>query len=424
MPENKSKISGQQINLDPQKALKLLGSINNIVQALNKKGPRYQNKLNEIITIILDYLGVEQGSIMVLERNKLLIAAATRKDLVGIKQDISENTIAGWVAIHKVPIFIPDISKDKRFSGRGGKTYKKNSLLSAPILQDRKLLGVINVTDKSGDTDLLQEDITYLLNFGSFIISSLVQRKLQDAVKAQKNTLRKRNQELKRQEEVREEFSRMLMHDLKAPLAEVIANLDILSYSLTGENQEFLESAQIGCDRTVRMVTNLVSINKMEDGKMQLCKEETEINNLLEESQSAIKALAKIKDVDIKLDLPEYDLPSPYLDRQLILRVLQNLLTNALGYTKAGTQITLGCRLINDHKALEFFVSDQGPGIPEGKQHCVFDKYSRLSDKQDNLVGTGLGLYFCKLAVETHKGKIGILSNEESGSRFYFTLPV
>jgi two-component system sensor histidine kinase KdpD len=410
------------IGKNPDKALNLLQSIAKIVQATNQKAP-YSKKVDQILTITLNYLGVEQGTIMVLERKKLLVVAATREDLVGVKQEITEESIAGWVAKNKTPIFIPDISKDRRFSKRSGPAYKKNSLLSAPIMQEKKLIGVINVTDKSGDKDLLQEDVTYLLDFGSLMISSLVQQRLQNELKRQRNTLRLRNQELKRQEKMRDELSRMLIHDLKSPLSEVIANLDILSYSITGENQEFLEAAQISCDRTVRMVGNLVTINKIEDGKMTLFKEEIDVRNLLEESYSAIKGLTKIKEVQLALDLPDEELPTIHLDRVLILRVLQNLLTNALGYTTAKTKIVLGCRPAAKNNYLEFFVQDQGPGIPLHKQNTVFDKYSRVSDSHDTLVGTGLGLYFCKLAVELHKGAIGIESSG-NGSRFFFTLPM
>lgn len=423
MEQDSRNILVDNIGKDPKKALNLLESISQIVQATNQKAP-HAKKIDRILAIILAYLGVEQGSIMVLERRKLLIVAATRHDLVGMQQTVSDESIAGWVAKNKAPIFIPDISKDTRFSERGGNAYKKNALLSVPVLKGSKLIGVINVTDRSGDKDLLQEDITYLLDFGSLIISSLVQQRLQNELKRQKNTLRKRNLELKRQEKLRDELSRMLIHDLKTPLSEVVANLDILSYSVTGENREFLESAQISCDRTVRMVGNLVTINKIEDGKMTLFKEETDVCNLLEESYSAIKGIAQINSVQLRLDLPGDVMPTPYLDRVLILRVLQNLLINALGHSAPKTEIVLGCRLGSKQNHIEFFVQDQGPGIPPHQQKTVFDKYSRISDTQDTLAGTGLGLYFCKLAVDIHKGSIGIESDGAKGCRCFFTLPI
>jgi len=399
----------------------LLENISLIIHILNEKHSNLTTSLNRILILLLEYLGVEQGSIMVLEKRELSVAAATRADLIGKKQPLDNNSVAAWVARTGKPIFIPDISQDERFQARSG-VYKKNAVLSAPILQNGKVLGVINATDKGGDKDLLKEDIAYLLDFSSLIISILVQQKMQKELQRQRNILKKKNEELKRQEKLRDELYRLLIHDLKAPLAEVVANLDILSYSISGENREFLESAQIGCDRTVRMISNLITINRIEDGKIKPSLEDVSVRSLLEEARSAITGLARIKNVNIITELAP-DLPSLFLDRILILRVLQNLLTNALSYTSENTDITLGCRLLPGAKKILFFVQDQGPGIAQEQQVSLFEKYSRLSSQQDALVGTGLGLYFCRLAVELHHGSIGIASAPGQGCQFHFTLP-
>ena len=145
--------------------------------------------------------------------------------------------------------------------------------------------------------------------------------------------------------------------------------------------------------------------------------------SLIEEARSATKGLARIKGVEILMDV-EDDLPTVFLDRSLILRVLQNLLTNSLGHTQNNTTITLGCRRMPAKPKIQFFIQDQGPGIPEDKSEVIFEKYSRLSDQQDALVGTGLGLYFCRLAVELHHGKIGVDSEPGQGCCFRFSLPV
>ena len=407
---------------DLDQAHRLLKNISLILQILNEKEAKLGASLDRILRLLLDYLGVEQGSIMVHEKRQLTVVASTRPELIGMRQPLADGSIAAYVAQTGKPIFIPDISKDARFPARSG-VYKKNAVLSAPIIQNGKLLGVINATDKGGDKDLLKDDIAYLLDFSGLIISILVQQKMQKELQRQRNILKKKNQELKRQEKLRDELYRMLIHDLKAPLAEVVANLDIMSYSITGDSREFLESAQIGCDRTVSMITNLITTNKIEDGKLKPSLEATTLSGLLQEARSAIKGLARIKHVEIITDIG-CDLPTVYLDRVLILRVLQNLLTNSLGHTEGGTDITLGCRLLPTKQRIEFFVQDHGPGIAKEQIGVLFEKYSRLSDKQDALVGTGLGLYFCKLAVELHQGKIGVDSAPGQGCRFYFTLPI
>jgi two-component system sensor histidine kinase KdpD len=103
--------------------------------------------------------------------------------------------------------------------------------------------------------------------------------------------------------------------------------------------------------------------------------------------------------------------------------VLQNLLTNSLSYTEPDSVITAGFNTTGKNH-IEFFVQDQGPGIAPAQQETIFDKYARISSKQDALVGTGLGLHFCKLAVELHNGRIGVQSAEGKGSRFFFKLPI
>ena len=111
-------------------------------------------------------------------------------------------------------------------------------------------------------------------------------------------------------------------------------------------------------------------------------------------------------------------------DRSLLTRVLQNLLTNAISYTPQGETITVGFRPY-DEKTLEFFVSDRGPGVPEPFRQEIFEKFSQLDKKfKGQVYTTGLGLNFCKLAVNAHGGSIAVEDAKEKGSRFYFRIPV
>ncbi|MFZ5775109.1 MAG: ATP-binding protein [Thermodesulfobacteriota bacterium] len=411
--------------MDLDLANRLLNTFARIGAVINSPQLNHQARMGQILSEILDYLGVECGSIMVLERKKyLVVRAASRPEILGKEQRLEdEHSVAAWVARNHEPLFIPDIGSDPRFSGQGRGGYRKNALMSAPILHKGKTLGVINITDKAGERDLLQEDITRLLDFSSVILSLLVQEQLQGELRRQQRILRQRNDELRRQEAMRAELSRLLVHDLKGPLSEVVANLDILSYSVQEDNREFLESAQMGCDRAVRMVSNLVTIGKIEDGKLAPIKERVNPAAMLAEAMSSFKGLARMRHVDLVLE-NQTELPQIELDRTLILRVLQNLLTNALGYSPAGTTIRFGCRPVAGKKQLEFYVQDEGAGIPPEKQQTIFEKYARISDRQDALVGTGLGLYFCRLAVEIHRGSIAVASEPGKGSRFAFTLPL
>lgn len=402
---------------------RLLESFSRIITITNNKKLDYEHRLNTILRIILDYLGVEHGSIMILEKRHLVVRAATRPEIIGHKQSLEKSSISGWVGNSGKPLFIQDIFKDTRFKSSSKGIYKDSELLSVPILFEDKVVGVINVTDKIHRQGVLKDEIACLLQFSSLILSMLAQQKMQDDLRKQRNILKKKNNELKRQEAIREDLSRMLIHDLKGPLSEVVANLDILSYTISVENKQFLEAAQTGCDRSVRMVTNLVTVGRIEDGNMRLLKEKVSPGTLIDEALSSVKAMASLKDVTLKKEVQEA-VPLIMVDRILILRVLQNLLNNALGCSCSGTSIVTGCKIVPTKKYIEFFVHDEGPGIAKGKQKVIFDKYASLSCNESGLVGTGLGLYFCRLAVGEHKGRIDVDSTEGKGSCFYFTLPI
>ncbi len=414
------KTTSHKIN-DLATANRLLESFFQIVKITTAPRLTFEARLDTALREILAHLGVEQGSIMLLENKELVVKAASRKELINCKQSLDGDSIAVWVAKNKKPLFISDITTDKRFDKRAD-TYKKDALISAPIIENSRLVGVINVSDKSGQTNFLQDDISFLLDFSAFIFSLIIQGNLAEKIKTQRNTLRKRNRELKRQEDMRPNLSRMLIHDLKGPLSEVMANLDIMSYSISEENKSFVEAAQMGCDRAVRMAENLGTIGKLEDGKLKLLKQEISPEQLLQEAQSSAKGLAALKKVDLILQLPDTP-PMLNIDRGLILRVLQNLIMNALSYSKEGMSITLGCKMPTDKNRLDFYVIDQGPGIPQEEKVSIFEKYARLQDRQNYRTGTGLGLYFCKLAVEKHRGSISVENMPEGGSCFSFFLP-
>lgn len=409
-------------DLPKESAAQLLDCILHITDTLNQANVSSGKRMEKILHIVLDYLKAEQGSIMILERKQLIVHTASRPDIVGKKQSINSDSVSAWVAREGHPLFIEDIDKDPRFAKKDSRGYKKNALLCVPIFHQNKIAGVINVSDKTGKLELLQQDGQILLYFSSILLWNIILDDLQATLKKQRSTLRKRNSELKKQEELRSQLSSMLVHDLKSPLAEVVACLDILSYSATEENKEFIEGAQIGCDRAIRMVSNLVTIDKIADNKQQLLREEVYPDQLVQEAMSSIKNLAKLKDIKIIFTCEDCLFPPLHLDRNIMLRVFQNILSNSVSYTPSGSCITAEITTSETH--IRFLFSDQGAGIPDDMRDVIFDKYARLSVAEDLLMGTGLGLYFCRLAVELHNGRIWVEGTKGGGSCFFIELPL
>jgi signal transduction histidine kinase len=127
------------------------------------------------------------------------------------------------------------------------------------------------------------------------------------------------------------------------------------------------------------------------------------------------------EEADVKLELDVTKLPPALMDIDMITRVVINLTENGIKYTPKGGQIWLSAKQVDN--MVEISVRDTGPGIPEEMRVRVFDKFSRVKYK-DAPKGVGLGLAFCRLAVEAHGGKIWVESDGTNGSDFKFTLPI
>lgn len=115
------------------------------------------------------------------------------------------------------------------------------------------------------------------------------------------------------------------------------------------------------------------------------------------------------------------DLPQVWVDAEMIKRVLINLLENAVKYSPSESQIILGSQVNDEHVLI--WVQDNGSGIPEADQNRIFDKFTRLHS-QNGPRGFGLGLAYCRLAVEANGGRIWVENNPGGGSCFKFTMPV
>jgi len=223
-------------------------------------------------------------------------------------------------------------------------------------------------------------------------------------------------------EQLRRDLTAMVYHDLRGPLGNVHASVMKLGEVLQNHhNPLVLKLLQIGLRSTQqlqRLVDGLLDIQALEERKVVLNTQPTEIRPLLLDVVQLVQALAQEADQVIEVEFDD-NLPTAWLDEDMITRVLINLVENAIKYTPEGGLIRLQARM-RGHYIL-IIVSDSGPGIPEAMRRRIFDKFSRVK-YQDVPKGVGLGLAFCRLAVQAHRGHIWVDSDGKSGSDFKFTL--
>jgi len=404
--------------------IEVLVAMNSI---LNDKSLDIGRKLHHILYEIVGCMQVKRGSIMLVKGLKNLeVVASTNPELVGVRQPLGEESPSTWVVKNKATLYIENISINnvfqKRFDHYGG-----DALLLVPIIDKKKVICVLSVTDKIGKDIFSKDEQEALLKITGQIISALENQRLTESLKKKKRTLQKKNLQLVKLEKLKTNLFNMLIHDLKGPISELVANIDILSYTLSDsdENQEYVESARTGCDTLYRMVSNLLDISRVEEGTLELIYEKIDPQDLIKEALARLFGQVKMKQLSFIEKLPSSKTIDFFWgDRGILLRVLQNLLTNAIDYSPSGEAIEVGFEYLKSQK-IQFFIKDNGPGVSSEYQETIFDKYFQLKEKGDGRTyTTGLGLTFCKMAVEAHRGKIGVESENQEGSRFVFILPL
>lgn len=289
---------------------------------------------------------------------------------------------------------------------------------------------------------------TVTIGFGITASLILAVYILMARVRTEKEKLDNAYAELKRIEGMRDSLTAMLVHDLRTPLTTMLGSLDLLNEqgdSLPPEVQrDMIGLSTEGGYRLLRLINELLDISKMEAGEMKLRLETVRVDHVIAESMSQVMGVDFGDSKKITSDVTP-DLPLIKADHELIIRVLVNLVGNAIKFTPNGGTVTVGARVVTASDNLDlsvnlppkpvagkltdpfvlFFVADTGEGIPKEDLPKIFDKFAQVESRvRGRKASSGLGLTFCRLAVEAHDGTIWGESELGKGSTFFFTVPL
>lgn len=223
-------------------------------------------------------------------------------------------------------------------------------------------------------------------------------------------------------EELRDALTHMIVHDLRSPLSAVLMTLELLQVNpaLRGDPgaQEDLRRGMSSTQALIQMINTLLDVYKMEAGEMPLQRETADLHLAVDGAIAALGSLASERHVVVERSSTPIDLS---YDRDVITRVVSNLLANAIKFTPKNGRITVRVSKSRGGSCIE--VIDTGRGIPPEFHAKVFEKFGQVEARREKKqIGTGLGLTFCKLAVESHGGEIGLESEVGKGSTFWFAL--
>ncbi len=256
---------------------------------------------------------------------------------------------------------------------------------------------------------------------------------LTQALRQRKAELELRNRELidanarlREADRWKENLSSMIIHDLKNPLGVIQGTMiyfkGTLSDELDERQSQLLESALISADRALRLISAILDVHRLEEGRMPLELQPVAPRDVIQTCLDEIYPLLSMHSLTTTLNVSEA-LPPVRADYNALMRIVGNLLDNAIKFTPANGRITVSARRVPD--GVKFSVSDTGYGIPTEQQQRIFEKFAQADIRAEGQrAGVGLGLTYCKLAIEAHHGRIWVESTEGGGTTFHFVLPV
>ena len=314
----------------------------------------------------------------------------------------NERAVAGWVL------------KNNKHAGATTDTLSDAKCLYLSIRTSNAVYGVVGIVIKDNPLDSFENSI---------LLSILGECAL--ALENEKNAREKAEAALVAQkEQLRANLLRSISHDLRTPLTSISGNASNLLSNADQFDEETKRQlySDIYDDSMwlIKLVENLLSVTKLEEGKLNLRLQAELLDEIIAE---ALQHISRQKTEHILSFQPAEEMILVKVDARLIMQVIINLVDNAIKYTREGSEITIATQKLGDRAVVR--VTDNGPGIPDDRKPLVFEMfYTGAKDIADSRRSLGLGLSLCKSIITAHGGKIELTDNSPHGAVFTFTLPI
>jgi signal transduction histidine kinase len=222
-------------------------------------------------------------------------------------------------------------------------------------------------------------------------------------------------------EQLRDDLVHMIIHDLRSPLQAILSSLELLegpAAVLDEDSRNDLRKAIESSDELGRMINNLLDVSRLEAGRMPLERRVWNLTRMADEVRAALETV----DRETRIEVESPGAVEVSCDGSLVRRIMENLVGNAIRHTPAGTRIRIS--IARDEGRAHVAVHDEGGGVPAQARTKIFEKFGTVESRHERVYhSVGLGLAFCKLAIEAHGGTIGVDPGVPVGSTFWFELP-
>ncbi len=285
------------------------------------------------------------------------------------------------------------------------------SSLCAPLWTGEDTIGLIQVESRDRRGSFTERDLERLSVFASRAATAILGCELSDA---------------ERRGRLLQDLASMVTHDLKGPLTTIVGFLGLLSREqLQDRQREFVGEALAASKWLTVLIGGILDAAKLEAGELRPSQGPLAVGAEVGQALSAISYQMREKDIHLVTDVRD-DLPPVWADRELFRRIIINLAGNSVALSPPGSTLTVSGKVADKSDAVVLSVVDEGPGIPRDYQSNIFDKFFQAEKRKQSheKLSVGLGLAFCKLAVEAHGGSIWVDSEVGRGARFSFSLPL
>jgi two-component system sensor histidine kinase/response regulator len=233
---------------------------------------------------------------------------------------------------------------------------------------------------------------------------------------------------LQEAERMRRNLVSMVVHDLKNPLNVILIGLDLFATDFDGalnrDQWEILSNTKLASEQMLHLITNLLEVQRLEEDKMPVRLRPLDLVQPLGRAVRQVQPSAEKRSLSLRLDISP-SLPLVLADGDLLSRIILNLLDNAIKFTPLNGEICITSEWAAGSEHVVVVVTDNGPGIPKSEQSRIFEKYAQVDHGLGRgKASVGLGLAFCRLAVEAQGGRIWVESGPGQGARFKFALPI
>lgn len=374
--------------------------------------------LRQVVHIARDGLGATTATLMLVDADKRLVVRSAEGPLPPIVDSEPPRLgqgIAGCAAASREPAVVSGLLRDDPWAVQEFGRDEVAAAISVPLVRQDSVLGVLNVARSPEEGAFEDGAVEFLSILAGQAAAAIENARLFGEI-------RQAYERLAELDHLKGEFLNIAAHELRSPLAVILAYATILEDEATGPMRQHFSQVVQAAMQLKSVIDEMVSLQRLDTGEAQAHIEELELAPVIEEVIEDVRLMIERKEQHITIKVP-VDLPPVQADRQVLQLVLGSLISNATKFTPEGGSVTVGAYRKDDNLCV--YVQDTGVGIKEEELERIFDRFYQVENSlRREHGGIGLGLAIAKEMATLIGGEISVASRVGHGSTFTLSLPI